>query len=239
MDKVSLKAEPRELTGRAMDELKAEGTVPGVLYGPGTTNQNLQVERNALVSALQAAGGSSLVALDTGSGTPVNVIIKDIQKDPVRDDITHVDFYQVDMTKPVSTSVLLVYVGVSPAVKDLGGTLIKARTTIDVIGLPDKLVPSIEVDISKVTDFETVVHVKDLVLPEGLELDMDPKRAVVLANPPRTEAEMEALEEAPEEGELPEGAEEDTEGEEGDEDKKDEKKDDKKEEAPAEEKKEN
>ncbi|MBU0531480.1 MAG: 50S ribosomal protein L25 [Candidatus Uhrbacteria bacterium] len=215
MDKVSLKAEPRELIGRATDGLKEEGTVPGVLYGPGVENKNLQVGRNALISALETAGGSSLVELDTGEGAPVNVIIKDIQKDPVKDVITHVDFYQVDMTKPVSTSVLLEYVGIAPAVKDLGGTLIKARNTIDVKGLPDKLVASIVVDISKITDFETVIRVGDLELPEGLEFDMDPKRAVAIVNPPRTEAEMAALEEAPEEAELPEGAEEKKEGEEG------------------------
>ncbi len=237
MDKVSLKAEPRELTGRATEELKTEGIIPGVLYGPGVANQNLQVAYNAFDKAYQTAGESSLVELDTGSGTPVNVIIKDIQRDPVRDDITHVDFYQVDMTKPVSTSVLLEFVGTAPAVKDLGGTLIKARATIDVKGLPDKLVPSIEVDISKVIDFETVVHVKDLVLPEGLEFDMDPERAVVLANPPRTEEEMAELEEAPEEGELPEGAEEEKEGEEDEEgekgDKGDKPAEDKKEDTPA------
>lgn len=221
MDKVSLKAEPRELTGRAAAELKTNGTIPAVLYGPGVANQNLQVENSAFVSAYQVAGGSSLVELDAGTGKPVNVIIKDIQKDPVMDFVTHIDFYQVDMTKPVSTSVLLEFVGIAPAVKDLGGTLIKARATIDVKGLPDKLVPSIEVDISTIIDFDTVIHVKDLELPEGLEFDMDPERAVALANPPRTEAEMEALEEAPEEAELPEGAEEEKEGEEGEEGKED------------------
>ncbi len=199
MDTITLKVEPRELVGRKTELLREKGKVPAVIYGPKTEPKNISVDANALVGVYKAAGGSSLVDLVVGDAKPVKVIIQDIQRDPIKDTIIHADFFEVDMTKPVSATVLLDFVGTSPAVKELGGTLIKARNSIDVKGLPDKLVPSIEVDISALRTFDDVIHVKDLVLPEGLEFNMDPERSVAVVNPPRTEAEMKALEESPEE----------------------------------------
>jgi len=213
---ITLKAEPREVTGRGTDELREAGQVPVVVYGPKTEPINATVNRNELKAVYDQAGRSSLVDLAVADKAPEKVIIQDLQKDPVLGEIIHVDFYQVDMTKSVKATVKLIFEGVAAAVKELGGTLVKARTSVEVKGLPDKLVPSLTVDLSKLATFDDVIHVKDIVLPEGLEWDMDEERSVAVVNPPRTEAEMAALDEAPEE-ELPEGVEEETEGEEGEE----------------------
>lgn len=218
MATITLKAEPREVKGRATDELRETGFVPVVVYGPKTEPIMATVNENELRSALKEAGHSSLVDLVINEQEPVKVIIQDLQEDPVKDKLLHADLYQVDMTKKVGATVKLVFIGTAPAVKELGGTLVKARTTVEVKGLPDKLVPSLEVDLTKLVTFDDVIHINDIVLPEGLEWDIDAERSVAVVNPPRTEEEMAALDEVPEEGELPEGAEEDKEGEEDKED---------------------
>ena len=209
---ITLKAESRELTGRDTNVLREEGKVPVVLYGPKVESKSYQVDRNELVAVYNEAGSGSLADFEI-EGKIVKVLIKDIQKDPIKDFITHADLYEVDLTKPVSATVDLQFIGGSAAVKELGGTLVKARDTIEVKGLPDKLVPFIEVDISPLNTFDDVIHVRDLAIPEGLELDIDPDRAVALVNAPRTEAEMEQLDEAPVE-EVPGEDEEAEEGEE-------------------------
>ncbi len=217
MATITLKAEPREVKGRATHGLREAGLVPVVVYGPKTEPTMATVNENELRSALKEAGHSSLVDLVIEGQDPVKVIIQDLQEDPVKDEFLHADLYQVDMTKKVGATVKLVFSGIAPAVKELGGTLVKARTTVEVKGLPDKLVPSLEVDLTKLATFDDVIHIKDITLPEGLEWGVDAERSVAVVNPPRTEEEMAALDEVPEEGELPEGAEEDKEGEEGEE----------------------
>ena len=212
MDTITLKAEPREMVGRQTNTLRDESVVPGVVYGPKTEPRKVQVDRNTLIAAYKKTGSSSLIDLDL-NGKVEKVIVQDIQRDPIKDDITHVDFYQVDLTKEVSATVRLEFIGSSAAVKELGGTLVKARNTVEVKGLPDKLVPALEVDITKLKTFDDVVQIKDITLPEGLSWDIDQERAVALVNPPRTEAQMAALEEAPEGGEVT-GADEADEGKE-------------------------
>lgn len=214
MDIIELSAAPRELQGRGTDELREQGLVPAVVYGPKSEPVSVQVNQNEFLNVLAKAGQSSLVDLNV-DGKMSKVIIQDVAYDPLKDTPIHIDFYAVDLTKPVSATVGLVFVGTAGAVKELGGTLVKARTTIEVKGLPEKLVPSLEVDISKLATFDDVIHVKDLTLPEGLEFDMDPERSIAVVNPPRTEAEIEKLDEVPEEGEAPEvEGEEPAEGEE-------------------------
>lgn len=226
MKAITINAEPRELTGRDTDQLREQGKVPVTIYGPKVKTVSAQVDRNELAAALSEVGGGSLISIVLGDKDE-KVLIKDIQRDAITDLIIHADLYEVDMTKPVSATVDLQFIGSSAAVKELGGTLVRARDTIEVRGLPDKLVPFIEVNISALNTFDQVIYIKDLNIPEGLELDIDPESAVALVNAPRTEAEMEALEEAPvedlpdevkegEEGEAKEGEEgEAKEGEEG------------------------
>ncbi|MFH1142216.1 MAG: 50S ribosomal protein L25 [Candidatus Uhrbacteria bacterium] len=211
MTAITINAEPRELTGRDTDQLREQGKIPVTIYGPKVKTESAQVDRNQLAAALSEVGGGSLVSLVFGDKEE-KVLIKDVQHDPITDLIVHADLYEVDMTKPVSATVDLHFIGSSAAVKELGGTLVRARDTIEVRGLPDKLVPFIEVDISALKTFDQVIYIKDLNIPEGLELDIDSERAVALVNAPRTEAEMNKLDEAPEVA-VPAEGEEGSEGE--------------------------
>jgi len=184
--------------GRKTAAIRAEGLVPGVVYGSGQEPQNIQFDRHAFVKLYEESGSSSIIELDV-DGSKVNVLMYDYQLDPLRDEVIHADFRAVDMNKPLEADVRLEYVGESAAVKGLGGTLVTPNETITIKALPAKLLKSVRVDLSKIKTFEDSFRVADLELPEGVEVITDANRTVAIVIPPRTEAEMAALDEAVEE----------------------------------------
>jgi len=225
MIKGNLKAEKREIKD------KRDGFIPAVLYGQGVDNQNLWVDVKEFTNAYKIAGGSTLVDITIGDDKR-SVLIYDVQVHPVTSDFVHIDFFQVDMKKEIETDIELVFVGVAPAVKELGGTFVKSISKLPIRCLPGALVNNIEVDISTIEAFDDYIYVKDLNIPKGIEVTLEGKVVIALATAPRTAEEMEALDEEVD-GDISqvEGMEEKTEGEEGDkvEDAGDAKTDDKKE----------
>src|SRR5207253_2351160 len=150
------------------------------------------------------AGGSKLVSLQIGNAKANNVLIHDAQLDARTGAVTHVDLYQVRMDEKIKTELPLRFVGESTAVYQDEGTLLKNLEAIEIEALPGDLPEALEVDISILDDFEKTIHVSDLVAPNGVEILTDGEELVAKVDPPRTDAEMEELDEAVTE-ELPEG----------------------------------
>lgn len=192
---ITLSASVREEQGRSTDALRSEGKVPAVLYGFGVENMNITVDRNALVKAHAQAGESVVVQLDV-NGTAHPVLIAEVQRNPLNDFFTHVDFRRVDMKKKIEAKIPLRLTGISPAVKDQGGTLVHALEEIEVLCLPDALVHDIEVDVSRLATFDDVIRVSDIHVPAGMEVKTEGAVAVASVQPPRSEAEMAALDAA-------------------------------------------
>ncbi len=124
----------------------------------------------------------------------IKALIREIQRHPVSDDIIHVDLYKVDMTQEIETEIPLEFIGVSPAVEELEGNLITNKDAIKVRCLPNKLVSELQVDISTLKTFEDLVHISDIVIPEGIEVLDDPEEVVVQVTPPRSEEELAEME---------------------------------------------
>lgn len=198
MDMMTLTAQNRELTGRKTSQLRSEGLVPAVVYGYGTEPQKITVDRNRTEKIYSEAGESSVIELEV-EGKKMSVLIQDTQRDPLTGFLTHADFRAVDLTKTVETTIALELVGEAPAVKELGGTIIQSLEEVDVEALPGALVPEIEVDATVLKTFDDVIRVSDLPVPEGVTILNDPNTAVASVAEPRSEEEMEALNEAVEE----------------------------------------
>jgi len=194
MDTFTITAEKRDIAGRKTDILREQGQVPAVMYGFETEPTNITLDRNALEKLYGQAGESTVIDLAV-EGADHNVLIQDIQRDALTGFIIHADFRRIDMNKKVETSVLLRLVGETPAVKELGGTLLQNLDELEIEALPTALVREIEVDISALATFDDVIRVKDLTIPKGIEVHTDPERTVALVQRPRTEEEMEALDE--------------------------------------------
>ncbi|MAF80993.1 50S ribosomal protein L25 [bacterium] len=194
---------------------RASGGVPAVLYGHGIENQTLAVDKRAFDKLFTAAGHTTLVTL-TVDKKDHNVLIREIQRHAVHDWVLHADFYQVRMDEKVTADVPLVFSGESPAVKDLGGVLVRTADKVSVEALPADLPRDVIVDITALTDFETVIKISDLPIAKGVQVLRDADDAVASVQPPRTEAELEELsEEVTEDVEGVEGvvSEEDGDGE--------------------------
>lgn len=191
-----LEAKTRTEIGRKTRTLRASGAVPAVVYGSGTQPRNVSVDRNQFVKMYQEAGESSIVELKIDGATPLHVLIQDYQIDPLRTEFTHIDFRSIDMNKEIETEVELEFVGESLAVKALGGTFIPSLEMVEIRALPSKLVRSIKVDISALATFDDMIRVSDLQVPEGVTILSDEEQAVASVEPPRSEEEMKALDEA-------------------------------------------
>ncbi|NTV44432.1 MAG: 50S ribosomal protein L25 [Candidatus Yonathbacteria bacterium] len=174
---LTIEATERPLTQKAAD-IRTEGNIPAVVYGPKTENIALSVDARAFKKVWKEAGETTLVSVSVDGKKTIDALIHEITFHPVTDEPTHIDFYAVDKMKKVEVDIPLVFVGVAPAVKDLGGTLVKVLHDLPVEGLPDKLPHEIEVDIAALVDLESVIEVKDIVLPAGVESTLDPEEIV-------------------------------------------------------------
>jgi len=188
-EKTNLKAYKREETNGKAKLLRAKGYLPAVLYGNNIANQSLKVKKNEFEKVYGQAGENTLVELQVGENAPVKVLIYDVQKEPVKDRITHIDFYQVDMKKKVTTEIPLVFAGEAKAIKELGGVLIKSMDNLEVECLPDDLVGEIIADISALEKFEDSIKVKDIKLPKGITALADAEQIVATVIEPKAEEE--------------------------------------------------
>jgi large subunit ribosomal protein L25 len=195
MQHAQIQAGLRKEKGRKVNVLRAEGKVPGILYGFEVEPTPIVIDRNAFNKVYAQAGESTLIDLEVDGKTHA-VLISDIQRDVLTDFFTHVDFRKVNMKRKIEAKIPLKLVGESPAVKSLGGTLVQSLEEIEVSSLPDALVHEIEVDISSLNTFEDMIRVKDVKVPEGIEVKTWSEQAVASVQPPRSEAEMAALDAA-------------------------------------------
>jgi len=194
MAHVALTARERTQLGNGPSKrLRREGYVPGIVYRPGESSLTLAVDSRELRRALAGGGRTGVIDLTVAEGRTRPVLIKDWQVDPVRGDVTHIDFQEVDLTQEVEAQVAISLVGQSVGVRD-GGVLDQPLREVEVSALPDSLPESIELD---VTDLEigASVTVADLRAPEGVTIVSDPETVVASVVAP-------TVEEAPEEDEV-------------------------------------
>lgn len=173
---------------------RAAGAVPAVLYGHGIKTESIAVPSQDFGKVFAQAGYTTLVTLKVEKRDH-NVLIREVQWHPLKDQVLHVDFYQVRLDEKVRAKVPLKFTGESAAVKDQGGVLVRSLDALDVEAFPQDLPHDIEVDISALKDFEVTIHVKDLKLPSGVTLFHEQEDVVAVAQPPRSEQELEALSE--------------------------------------------
>jgi len=166
---IKLSAKTREKSGNA-GKLRSAGFIPAAVYGSGTENRNIKIEKNQLEKIYARLGETSLIDLMVDEKETLKVIIKDVQKDPVRNHIVHIDFYVVDMKKPIDVMVPLHFTGEAKAVKELGGTLVTNLDEVEIRCLPGDLIESFSVDISPLNTFDDSINIRDLKLPAGIEV---------------------------------------------------------------------
>jgi large subunit ribosomal protein L25 len=175
---IVLEASKRTVTGKKVKQLRREDIIPAIIYGPESESLSIQMDRGTLRRVLLEAGGTQLIEIQVGKET-IPTLAREVQRDPLRGDILHVDFYRVSMTRKISAEVPIVLVNEPPIVTSGQGTLIHAMTTLVVEALPGVLPPHIEIDMSGLTEVGDQLLVGDLILPEGCEAMVDESELIV------------------------------------------------------------
>ncbi len=195
METLKLVVSERTVAGKDLVKLRESGYIPAVQYGHKKEAVNLSVKEIDFKKVFKAAGESTLVELVLDGKKGVNVLVHDVQVDPLSGRFTHIDFYQVNMDEKIETDVALDFVGDAPAVKALGGVLIRNLDEVKVQCLPKDLPHSFVIDLTQLVDFDSQIKVSDIKLPAGVEMIETLEAIVATVMRPRTEAEMSSLQE--------------------------------------------
>jgi len=193
---LTIKAEQREITGKKVSNLRKQGKIPAVVYGAGEKSVLLQVIGKDFEKVFREAGESTLVELEIGQDRR-NVLIHEIDFDPIKDTPRHVDFLAVRMDKPIRAKVHVVFEGESGAVKNLGGVLVKVTHELEIEALPKDLPHEIRVDIAVLGNLGEKLVAGGLKLPAGVKLVGGKEDVLVLVEAPKSEEELKAEEAAP------------------------------------------
>ncbi len=163
---LTLKIEERTTLGKATKRLPKD-MMPAVFYGHKEESTPISISKRAFQKVWKEAGESTIISL-AGLGEEKEALIQEVDFDPVRDEPRHADFYVIEKGKTLTVPVPIVFEGVSPAVKDLGGILVKVMHELEIEALPKDLPHSIVADISKLSELNSKLHVSDLALPSGV-----------------------------------------------------------------------
>jgi len=206
---LSISAKIRKELGKKVKSLRQQGILPAVLYGHKIKNLNLELDLKEFEKIYKEAGESSLITLVIAKGKDeaeasslsLNVeekkqkflvLIHDIQFDHLTEKPIHIDFYQPELKEEVEVTVPLIFEGEAPAVKDLGGTLVKNISEVEVKALPQNLSHEIKVDIGNLKTFEDNILIKDLIVSKEVKILKEPEEIVAaVARPEKVEEELE------------------------------------------------
>ncbi len=183
---MELAARKRSEAGKSAKSLRAEGLIPAELYGRGIENMHLVVEEAEFRKVFRAAGENTVIDLLV-DGEKRKVLIHDVQRHYLKGTILHVDFYQIREDEKVTARVPLKFQGESPAVKEKGAVLNKAMTEVEVRALPGDLPKEINVDLAVLDELDKSIYIRDLPIPRGVEITLDPDTVVATAMERATE----------------------------------------------------
>jgi len=185
-----LSARIRKTLGKKVKILRKKGRLPAVIYGPEIKTAPLEIDEKQFEKVYKEAGESSLISLEIKDKKAL-VLIHDVKRHPLTEKPIHVDFYQPRLEEEVEATVPIIFEGETPAIKNLGGTLVKNISEVEVKALPQNLPHEIRINIQDLKTFEDKILIKDLVIPEGVKILKDPQEIVVSISPPeRVEEEL-------------------------------------------------
>jgi len=184
-----LKAEIRDIHTRP-ELVRKAGRVPAVFYGKKEASTPISIAKVDFLKIWREAGESSVVTLETPSGTKES-LIQDVDVDPVTGAPRHADFYVFEKGHRVEVELPIEFTGTSPAVKELGGVLVKVLHELKIEAMPKDLPHNIQVEISTLANFGDQILARDIILPTGVALRENSEEVIALVSAPREEKEEE------------------------------------------------
>jgi len=204
MKQTELLATTRETLGKKVRFLRRQGITPVHLFGHNVESVALQCDTAQLKRVLAQTGRTRLISLKVDKAKrPRNVVIREVQREPLTSELLHVDFYQVSMAEKIRVEVPIVSIGEAPALKLKENFLIQELNSLSVECLPGEIPNRVDIDLTSLTEVGQGIHVKDIMLDKGATVLNNPEQLVVKISARHIEEEKEEVE-APAEARLPE-----------------------------------
>jgi len=201
MEKVSIDATRRKVTGKQVGNLRRSGKLPGVMYGHNFEPTPIEMDFRDASRILHTATQSQIVTLVL-DGKEYATLVRERQKNYIRNEFTHIDFQVVSLTEKIRTRVSIELVGVAPAVKDFNGVVVHEMDEVEVQGLPQDLPEKFTVDISGLTNIGQSITLTALLVSDKIEILHDLNDVVVVITGGAAEIVEEVAEEVAAEPEV-------------------------------------
>lgn len=199
MAPIELHATARDVLGKKVRFLRRQGTTPVHLFGPGIESVALQCAAEEIQSVLAQAGKTKLISLRLDKEKrPRKVLVREVQRDMQRGGLLHVDLYQVRMAEKVRVEVPITLIGEAPALKSKDNMLIHSVSHLTIDCLPEEIPPSIEVDLSSLTEVEQDIRVSDINFDKKIDVLDDPDQILAKISARFVERAEEPVEKAEE-----------------------------------------
>jgi large subunit ribosomal protein L25 len=192
MEKVVLNASKRDVIGKQVRALRREGKLPAVIYGRHTEPIRINLDAHSAALVLGKLTSSSLVTINL-DGTEYPALVREKQRDFIKNRLLHVDFLAVSMSEKLRTSVSVHFIGASAAVKDFNAVLVKNLEQLEVEALPTDLPERIDVDITALAKPGDGIRVREVNVPDTIRILNDPDTMVAVATFAKVEEEAAAV----------------------------------------------
>ena len=190
-DRIALKLEPRGTLGKKVKRLRHMNIIPVHLYGPGISPRALQCQGPELIRVLTRAGGNTPVSITIeGENDDYLAFVREIQWDPIRGDLFHVDFLRAEATQRVSAEVPVALKGESAGARAAGGTVVQQLYSLVIEALPLDMPRDITIDLESLAEADSAIRAGEIVLPSGATLVTNPEEVVVRIAVTRAEEEV-------------------------------------------------
>jgi large subunit ribosomal protein L25 len=204
MEKVVLKATKREALGKKVGALRRAGKLPAVLYGHRIESTPIMLEAHEATLRLSQLTSSSLIMIDL-DGQEYPALVRERQRDYLKNRLLHVDFQVISMTEKVTTKVGIELTGTAPAVKAFNAVIVTVLNELEIECMPQDLPQRVVIDISGLAEIGAAIHVRDVTISDKVKILDDPAETIVVATATREEKVVEEVpveeEAAPEESE--------------------------------------
>ena len=167
-DMIAIEAAKRTVVGKKVRHLRRDGLIPVVVYGPDFETQTLQIAERELRLGLREAGGTQIIELVVGK-EKIQTLAREVQRDPLRGEIMHVDFYHIDLDRVIRAAVPIVLNGEPPVVTSGEAIVVHLLTAVEVEALPADLPPQIEIDIEGYNEIGTTITLSEIAVPADVE----------------------------------------------------------------------
>ena len=188
MERVVLKATKRDVTGKQVKALRREGQLPAVIYGRHVEPIKIMMEAHMAALALAKLTSSSLVMIDV-DGTEYPALVREKQRNYIKNTLLHVDFLAVNLKEKIRTQVRIEITGLSLAVKDFNAVLVNHLNRLEVECLPTDLPERIVVSLDALKQVGDAIHVRDIAAIDNVRFLDDPDEMIIVATYAKEEEE--------------------------------------------------